>query len=128
MKFFGILLRLPRWLLSAVCLALILYLTLVPKPLPDNDMQLCEHTDKLVHAIMFGSLYVCAVIDLWRLRRYPPLRPALALALGVASVGGIIEMAQEGMALGRGGSVADFMADIAGIVIAWAVMRRIPSM
>ena len=31
-------LRLPRWLLTAVCSGLILYLTLVHKPLPDNDI------------------------------------------------------------------------------------------
>ncbi len=125
MKLLAILLKLPRWVLSAVCLASILYLTLVPKPLPDNDIRFWEHTDKLVHAIMFGALYVCGVIDLWRLRKRPPLYPSIVLAFGVISIGGLIEILQQAMALGRGGSPADFIADVAGVAITYLLMRHL---
>ena len=101
-------LRLPRWLLTAVCSGLILYLTLVPKPLPDNDISFWEHTDKLVHAIMFGALYVCLALDLWR------GQPAL---ISIAA-GGIIELLQGAMHLGRGADPLDFLADSVGVIVA----------
>lgn len=110
-------LRLPRWLLSAVCMGLILYLTLFPKPLPDNDIPFWEHTDKLVHAIMFGALYVCLSLDLWRGRSVAfsrRLLPALASIAG----GGIIELLQGAMHLGRGADILDFLADSVGVIVA----------
>lgn len=118
-------LRLPRWLLSVTCLTLILYLTLVPKPLPDNDIPFWEHTDKIVHAIMFGALYVCAWLDLWRGRR-PALSRSWLLTVPVIATGGLVELLQQAMAMGRGGSWGDFAADIAGTLAALLLTRLLP--
>lgn len=126
MKIFGPFLRLPRWLLTSVCLALILYLTLYPKPLPDNDFQFWEHTDKIVHAIMFGALYVCAGLDLWR-GRPARLRVNVLLVVAVIAFGGVIEMLQQVMGMGRGGSVADWLADWSGAVLALMLLRSCSS-
>lgn len=115
------LLRLPRWVLTAVCTALILYLTLVPKPLPDNDIPFWEHTDKIVHAFMFGSLYACLFLDLWR-GRNPGGRRSWLAVIPVIALGGLIELLQQAMKLGRGGDIADFVADFAGIVLALFLM------
>lgn len=112
-----LLLRIPRWLLSAVCLAAVLYLTLAPKPLPDTEMPLWEHTDKIVHALMFGGLCFCLGLDIWRGKRgLLPYR--LLLAIGVGLFGGLIELLQNAMHLGRGGDWADFAADCAGSLLA----------
>lgn len=111
------LLRVPRWLLSAVCLAAVLYLTLVPKPLPDTDISLWEHTDKIVHALMFGGLCFCFGFDIWRGRR-APLPYRLLLAAGAGLFGGVIELLQDAMNMGRGGDWADFAADCAGSLLA----------
>lgn len=116
------LLRVPRWVVSSVCFVLICYLTLVPKPLPDNDIPFWEHTDKVVHAIMFGAMYVCLYLDIWRGRR-PVARKRWLLALPVAAFGGIIEVIQQAMAMGRGGDFLDFAADCAGIIIAALVAK-----
>lgn len=121
MRLFTPFLRLPRWLISSVCLALILYLTLVPKPLPDNDIQFWEHTDKIVHTIMFGALYVCGFLDFWRGKR-PSARKTVALGIGVIAIGGAIEVAQQSMGLGRGGSLGDWLADTGGMLLAVALM------
>ncbi|MDE6228943.1 MAG: hypothetical protein K2M40_04055 [Muribaculaceae bacterium] len=110
-------LRLPRWLLTAICSGLILYLTLVPKPLPDNDIPFWEHTDKLVHAIMFGALYVCLALDLWR-GQPVALRRRLVPALISIAAGGIIELLQGAMHLGRGADPLDFLADSVGVIVA----------
>ena len=119
---FSSFLRLPRWLLTGVCLALILYLTLAPKPLPDNDIPFWEHTDKIVHTIMFGALYVCAWLDLWRGRR-PALSRAWLLTVPVVAIGGLIELLQQAMAMGRGGSWGDLAADLAGTLAALLLTR-----
>lgn len=121
MRLFAPFLRLPRWLLSGVCTALILYLTLYPKPLPDNDIRFWEHTDKVVHAIMFGALYVCLALDIWRGRK-TTLQREILLAAAVALFGGFIELAQQAMNMGRGGSVADWLADIGGVIAAVALI------
>ncbi len=126
MKFALLLLKLPRWILTGVCLSLIFYLTLVPKPLPDNDIRFWEHTDKIVHGIMFGGLYLCTAVDIWRLRCHPSAVGSLGLALGVVLLGGAIELFQQGMNLGRGGSAGDWIADICGTLIIAILMLRHP--
>lgn len=112
-----LLLRVPRWLLTVLCVMAILYLTLVPRPLPDNDVEWWPHTDKVVHALMFGGLYFCAAVDLWRGRRAPYGR-RLLLALGVATFGGVIELLQGAMHMGRGADVLDLLADALGALLA----------
>ena len=111
------LLRVPRWVMSGVCFALICYLTLVPKPLPDNDIPFWEHTDKVVHAIMFGGMYACLFLDVWRDRRPAAWRRWL-LAPAVAAFGGVIEVLQQTMAIGRGGDALDLAADCVGVILA----------
>lgn len=122
MNFLAIFLKLPRWVLTSVCFALIVYLTLVPKPLPDNDIRFWEHSDKLVHAVMFGSLYVCTMIDAYRLRHKPSIKATVWLSIAIIIFGGLIEYIQQAMQMGRGGSVLDFMADIVGVIAAAALM------
>ncbi|MCM1310560.1 MAG: VanZ family protein [Bacteroides sp.] len=112
-----LLLRIPRWNLSTVCFVLISYLTLAPKPLPDNDIPFWEHTDKVVHAIMFAAMYSTLYIDLWRGHKPNRVKRWL-LGLPVAAFGGIIELLQQAMHMGRGGDVYDFAADCCGMVLA----------
>lgn len=116
-KLKAMLLRVPRWLLSAMCLAAVLYLTLAPKPLPDTEISFWEHSDKIVHAIMFGGLCFCLGLDIWRGRR-SPLPSRLILATAVGLFGGLIELVQDAMHMGRGGDWADFAADLAGALLA----------
>ncbi|MDE6514321.1 MAG: VanZ family protein [Muribaculaceae bacterium] len=116
MRILDPLLRLPRWLLTALCVAAILYLTLAPHPLPDNDISFWEHTDKIVHAIMFGGLYFCAWFDIWRNKK-APLNLRLLLATGVTLFGGVIELLQRAMQQGRGAEWADLAADAAGALL-----------
>lgn len=131
--------RLKRWLAvipaglpTVIVTAAILWLTLAPHPLPDNDMPMIPGLDKVVHACMFGGLYFIAALDLaiGRTRRKKAVFPllkrttALCLALSVAAFGGIIELAQGAMGLGRGCDPADFVADAAGVALAvWLTPR-----
>ncbi len=115
----------PSWLLTIVVSAAILYLTLFPKPLGDNDIRLFEDADKVVHAIMFGALYAAIVLDLWfrRIRKSRSPNPfvspktAIAVAIFVSAAGGLIEVAQYLMELGRGMELADWIADTLGATL-----------
>ncbi len=107
--------RLPRWLLTTLTVSAVLYLTLAPKPLPDNDIHFWEHTDKLVHALMMFGVYTALALDLRR-----PLTPRLRWLLfaAVALFGAAIELAQQSMHLGRTASIPDLAADLAGAAAA----------
>ncbi len=110
-----------RWLYTGIVVAAILYLTLVPRPLPpDMDMDI-PGLDKLVHAIMFGGLAGTSVIDYayrgnHRFSSVSFRAVAVICALS-ALFGGAIEIAQDLMGMGRGGDWLDFIADIAGAAI-----------
>lgn len=109
-----------RWISTALVVLAILYLTLVPRPLPDNNIDI-PGLDKAVHAVMFGGLAFVACIDMaMRGRgRYAslPSRRAWGVAIAVAAFGGAVEIAQQSMGAGRSGDVWDFAADCAGVTI-----------
>lgn len=116
---FNLLLKIPRWVLSAVVLLAVLYLTLFPKPLPDNDIHFWEHTDKIVHALMMLGLYWAFA---WDLRR----GATRWLLLAVVLFGGAIELLQEAMHMGRGASWGDLAADSVGALVAWLSYPHLP--
>ena len=117
--------RLPAWTFTVVIVAVICYLTLVPRPLPDMDMPMFPGADKIVHGIMFGALAGAICLDMARKRGLQVLTVRLLLAAFViASIaGGVIELAQGAMAMGRGCDSWDFVADAAGALLAVVVAR-----
>ena len=123
MRIAGIILNLwpKRWIATALVLLLILYLTLVPRPLPNTNIEI-PGLDKLAHAIMFGVLAFVTSIDMAR-RNRNVIRTLsnstiIYISIIVAFVGLLIEILQQLMQLGRGGDLLDFIADIIGIFIA----------
>ena len=104
----------PRWLMSLVVIAAIAYLTLVPSPLPEPPMPLFDGTDKVVHGLMFLVLAWCLNRDISRRRLLVAAVAAFALA---TAYGGLIEVLQGTMQLGRSADVLDFVADVAGAAI-----------
>lgn len=113
--------KLPGFSLSTICVIAILYLTLVPKPLPETDIQLFPHADKLVHAIMFGGLFFCLYVDM----SIKKLSFYMVAAFSVIVFGGLIEIAQQNMGMGRGGDWLDFAADTAGVIISFIITPHI---
>ena len=103
--------RIPRWLPTVLTVSAVLYLTLFPDPVPDNDLPLWEHTDKVVHALMMAAVWTALAVDLRR-----PLTPRLRLGLflAVTAFGALIELAQQAMDLGRTADLADLAADTLG--------------
>lgn len=110
---------LPKWTLTAVCLAAILWLTLASKPLGDNEIQLFPHADKVAHAIMFGGFTFCILLD-W-IRRHGWNRCPVRMAVIGASVsillGVLTELLQQEMHIGRSGDPLDLLADSTGAIL-----------
>ena len=115
--------RVPHWLLTILCLAAILYLTLSPDPLGEEDLPLFEGADKLAHGLMFFSLVLCALFDAMRARgwRKVPLPGVALITLLGMGLGIGIEYLQQAMGLGRGFEIADMAADAVGAVIGGTV-------
>lgn len=118
----------PAWLLTVLTVGAVLWLTLAPQPLPDNDIPLFPGADKLVHAAMFGGVTLVLWAD-WRMTRHRPLavwQTALCAVIAIA-LGGAIEIAQGTMNLGRSADFADFVADTIGSLAVMAILLHRPS-
>lgn len=89
-------------------------------PASAESVPLFEGADKVVHAIMFGVLAAVFVWDENRGRGVERLNARKLLkAVGLSAVyGGVIELAQESMGAGRSGDWLDWLADVAGAVVA----------
>ncbi|MBM7460075.1 VanZ family protein [Rhodococcus coprophilus] len=72
------------------------------------------HADKVTHALMFAVLAFCS--------RYARFSPAITLA-GLAAYGVLTEVLQATVAVRRSGSLWDWCADLAGILVGLAVFE-----
>ena len=116
--------HLPSGLFSGVVVVVILFLTLYPHPLPEVEIPTFEWFDKVGHFFMFGGLCFAVSFDLHlahvRGSVSAPRRRwsrSLAVVLGAIAFGGVIELLQWLMALGRTAELADFIADILGALL-----------
>ena len=114
---------LPPFTLTVIWVIAILYFTLVPRPLPPDTLRLFAHADKIVHAVMFGGLFACLWIDTMRRLRSVTIPRQVWFAVASTLFGGLIEILQGGMRMGRGADWLDFLSDFAGVVLAWFVCR-----
>lgn len=109
--------RCPPLTVTVILLLVILWLTLAQEPLPDDtpDWIWFPGADKVVHAIMFGSLAFAGAIDLERVMSgYAACLIAWVLA---SLIGGAIEVTQDFMGIGRSAEWGDFVADSVGALI-----------
>lgn len=121
--------RIPAWLVSALTLALILWLTLSPDPVGSEDMTLFPGADKLVHFVMFGFLTVVFLFDSqrkhdWNRRSQSSCLLAILVS---AAIGGVVEILQEVMDFGRSFEWADMIADFGGSAffgLLWLALQK----
>ena len=111
--------KIPSWMLSGICLVAILWLTLVPDPIGDIEPPLFPGVDKVVHAIMFGGLTFCLLLDRKRKTDWVPLKWWFIIGAAAVSalIGLIIEFMQGWMDVGRSYDILDFIADCAGAML-----------
>lgn len=115
--------RVPHWLCTVLCLGVILYLTLMPDPLGDEELPLFPGADKIAHGLMFFGLTLCMLFDAMRVHGWRPLSlPAISVISLIGMGAGIgIEYLQDVMDLGRGKEFWDMAADAFGATAAGAL-------
>lgn len=121
--------RIPRFLTSAVVTAGVLYLTLAPRPFGSVRIPLFEGADKVVHFMMFFAMAFAYHFDFRRGKK--PVDEARLMGwifVSLSAFGGLIELAQWKMRMGRSGDWYDQLADIAGavygIILAWLISAK----
>lgn len=121
--------RIPRFLTSAVVTAGVLYLTLAPRPFGSVRIPLFEGADKVVHFMMFLAMAFAYHFDFRRGKK--PVDEARLMGwifVSLSAFGGLIELAQWKMWMGRSGDWYDLLADIAGavygIILAWLISAK----
>ena len=121
--------KIPRFLTSAVVTAGVLYLTLAPRPFGSVRIPLFEGADKVVHCMMFFAMAFAYHFDFRRGKK--PVDEARLMGwifVSLSAFGGLIELAQWKMRMGRSGDWYDLLADIAGtvygIILAWLISAK----
>lgn len=121
--------RIPRFLTSAVVTAGVLYLTLAPRPFGSVRIPLFEGADKVMHFMMFFAMAFAYHFDFRRGKK--PVDEARLMGwifVSLSAFGGLIELAQWKMRMGRSGDWYDLLADIAGavygIILAWLISAK----
>lgn len=114
-----ILSHLPVWVLSAVLVGAVLWLTLASKPLGDDAPTFFPGADKIAHALMFGAIAGAVMFDWQRsIRRRLPAKAIIAVGIGAAAFGATTEWMQDAMHAGRSFEWGDMAADSVGAAIA----------
>ena len=102
----------PPYQPTMVVLTAVLYVTLLPRPLGEEEIFLFEGADKVVHFIMFGGLTGTYIFDRHRIGKTLTLRGALSCAILSALLGILIELLQD--YTGRSSDICDGIADTLG--------------
>lgn len=121
--------RIPRFLTSAVVTAGVLYLTLAPRPFGSVRIPLFEGADKVVHFMMFFAMAFAYHFDFRRGKKLVDEARLMGwIFVSLSVFGGLIELAQWKMRMGRSGDWYDLLADIAGavygIILAWLISAK----
>lgn len=122
---------LSKWWPTAAMITAILYLTLAPRvPHPDG-LDMLQGIDKVVHALMMGTLTAVAAFDRHRAGLPASLKAVAALALWVMAFGVTTEILQDTITDARTADIADILADWTGTIAAatayLAICRRYES-
>lgn len=106
---------------TMVCVAVVLYATLTADPMDGAELPLIPNIDKVIHAVMFGGLAGAAAFDWQRSHRGRNVGGrVMAVICALCAVFGCLdEIAQATLTEARSGDVLDFVADIAGIAVAF---------
>lgn len=114
--------KIPTYLPTAIVLALLFYLTLVPQPLPPIDVPMLN-ADKLVHMVMMWGVSSVIMFDYKRRERQRVLSLSVRfyIMLGTILLGAFIELAQGTELIHRGCDLWDGIANAVGCVLAFFI-------
>ena len=119
----------PHFLLSGLVTLGVFYFTLMPRPLCGLRVPLFVGADKVIHFIMFFAVAASYYFDIVRKKAVSDKPRLLGWIFVLSTVfGGLIELAQNGMNMGRSGDWFDLIADaggaLYGCVVAWLLIKK----
>lgn len=102
---------------TALVLIVITYLSLAEDPMHAQELHLFKGADKLVHGCMYLALVVVGCFDMYRAKLLP-FRTSCVWCLVVAVVwGGLMELLQGALTMGRTADWFDFLANSCGALL-----------
>lgn len=108
-----------RWWPTALTLCVIIYATMSADPVPETELFLIPHLDKLIHAVMFGGLVGAVCFDRARAGYSISRQAMLWVCAAVCIFGGLDEIAQAFCTRARAGDILDWLADCTGVAVAF---------
>lgn len=108
---------------SLIVVAVIIYATWIPRPIPTQSLPMIPHIDKLLHAVMFGGLAGALMFDYHRVcinagRRPLTWKVVFTMAAIAAAFGLFDEIVQGWLKNGRPSEMLDWAADCVGVIVA----------
>ena len=94
---------------TIIVLAVITYLSLAKNPVHSQEFYLFEGADKLVHGCMYLGLVWIGCFDIYRVSKFTA--PKLIVW------GGLMELLQGAMSMGRSADWYDFLANSCGAIL-----------
>ena len=109
---------------TIVVLAVITYLSLAQDPVHTRGLHLFEGADKVVHGCMYLALVVVGSYDLYRVGRFS-IGGSLGWMVAAVVWGGVMELLQGAMGLGRSADWLDFAANSCGAVVGFLLSLHV---
>lgn len=98
----------------------ITYLSLSEDPVHARDMHLFEGADKLVHGCMYLGLVVVGCYDMYRIGLRPTRTSCFLWCVVAVAWGGLMELLQGALTMGRSADWWDFLANSCGALVGLA--------
>ncbi len=108
----------------AVLWAAVLFALSELREIPEPLRPLAALDDKLIHVLLYSTLGAALAWGRWR----GPIRPPHALLLAVGYLYGALDEWHQGFVPGRTPSVGDWVADVIGVTLGYAVVLGLLSL
>lgn len=103
-----------KYYLSIITAIVILYLSLFTTPSFPKLIDILWEPDKIIHVLMYGGF---TAVLLFESRKGLTIKKLFMLSIIPLLYGGLMELLQELLTTNRTGSIYDFIANSAGVVI-----------
>lgn len=104
----------------------ITYLSLAEDPVHAREIPLFEGADKLVHGCMYLALVVVGCFDMYRVGKRPSICRCAGWTVVAVAWGGLMELLQGALTMGRTADWFDFLANscgaLVGLAVSWYVL------
>ena len=108
---------------SMIVVAVIIYVTWIPRPIESEYLLQIPYVDKLIHAIMMGGLLGALLFDYQRQNKTRALtaKRVLEFAICVAAFGVFNEIIQGTLPIERSFDLSDILANWLGTLVAYFI-------